>query len=779
MQGIETIRECLPQMDPKRLDYAQWLQVGSAIKYEGGTMEEWDAWSRNDDRYKETDCRSRWDGLDKGSEPVTVATVVRLCKECGGTPPRCFRVDDEDEEIPMDRPVSMAEEGALRPQARRAKDPEKIVRKEWMEKEQLPTDLNLCGSMMLKRYLETLFSEEEHVGYVAKAIQTAPDAEGNRRWVPDGKGVYCDTAGSIIRRLEASPKDLGNVIGDWEDGAGAWIRFNPLDGQGVADKNVTAYRYALVESDDMDIETQYTIMRRLELPIAALVHSGRKSLHAIVRIDAEDFREYRRRVDRLYEICNKNGMKTDMKNRNPSRLSRMPGVTRNGVVQRLVALNIGQPSWKSWEDWIAAQDDDLPEFEDISSIWDAPPALAECIIEGVLRKGHKMLVSGPSKAGKSFLLLELANAMAEGGEWLGWKCRKGRVLYINLELDRSSCMRRVMDIYARNGDGRPEPGTFDVWNLRGKAVPMDQLMPKLVRRAMKTRPDAIILDPIYKVITGDENAADQMARFCNQFDAICREIGCACIYCHHHSKGDQGQKAAQDRASGSGVFARDPDALIDIVELEIDDKRREQIQYKYSVRDIQGLLGRTAPDWKDDFSEEPEDAEKLDKLLEYARRKAGADADGGNLADKANAESIRSSRAMTGWRISGILREFPSFEDRFAFFRYPLHDCSDMASALLQDCKAKGEITHMTRDERIKAGIEAGKKLKDETNAETRMAFEALNDGKPVTTERVAEYLGISERGVQKRMKNAGFTQPKGTKGIWFAHGAKTNANNP
>ena len=47
---------------------------------------------------------------------------------------------------------------------------------------------------------------------------------------------------------------------------------------------------------------------------------------------------------------------------------------------------------------------------------------------------------------------------------------------------------------------------------------MDKLAPKLIRRAAKKNYVAIIIDPIYKVITGDENSADQMANFCNQFD---------------------------------------------------------------------------------------------------------------------------------------------------------------------------------------------------------------------------------------------------------------------
>ena len=123
----------------------------------------------------------------------------------------------------------------------------------------------------------------------------------------------------------------------------------------------------------------------------------------------------------------------------------------------------------------------------------------------------------------------------------------------------------------------PAHKNIDIWNLRGKAAPMDKLAPKLIRRAAKKGFSAVIIDPIYKVITGDENSADQMAHFANQFDKICTELGTAVIYCHHHSKGYQGQKRSMDRASGSGVFARDPDALLDLTELELTRALKKQI----------------------------------------------------------------------------------------------------------------------------------------------------------------------------------------------------------
>ena len=62
----------------------------------------------------------------------------------------------------------------------------------------------------------------------------------------------------------------------------------------------------------------------------------------------------------------------------------------------------------------------------------------------------------------------------------------------------------------------------------------------------------------------------------NQFDIICDKLHATAIYAHHHSKGAKGQLSAQDRSSGSGVFARDPDGIIDFSELEMDDKYREE-----------------------------------------------------------------------------------------------------------------------------------------------------------------------------------------------------------
>ena len=99
------------------------------------------------------------------------------------------------------------------------------------------------------------------------------------------------------------------------------------------------------------------------------------------------------------------------------------------------------------------------------------PELAPPLIDGVLRQGHKMLIAGPSKAGKSFALIELCIAIAEGKKWFNWQCAQGKIMYVNLELDRASCLHRFKDVYKTLGIEPNSLGNIDIWNLRGKSIP--------------------------------------------------------------------------------------------------------------------------------------------------------------------------------------------------------------------------------------------------------------------------------------------------------------------
>ena len=727
--------DALRAIPPAELDYGQWVSVGMALKAEGFDWPVWDEWSRSDNRYHAGECEKKWCSFQGHAiAPVTGGTIVELAKKWGYNPINRGEEIGWNDVIADERTESDYGENLV------------VVNREWLEGKTLPQPMGGAAQQLIT-YLETLFDSSDLVGYSADAWE-----RDDGKPMPK-KGCWDRTAGELIEELSNCNGDIGMVIGDTAPNVGGWIRFNPLDGQGCRNENVTAYNFALVESDEMPIEEQYAVYQAMELPIAALVHSGGKSLHAIVRVDAPNYSEYQKRVDFLYKACETNGLKIDRQNRNPSRLSRMPGVMRNGHQQSLLAVNIGKKNWDEWREWIEAVNDDLPDEED--EIIGERGNLAPALIDGVLRQGHKLLLAGPSKAGKSFALIELAICISEGIPWMGFQCAKGKVMYVNLELDKESCKDRFALV--REALNAPSTQSVKIWNLRGHSVPMDKLAPKLIRRASKGNYTAIIIDPIYKIITGDENSADQMARFCNQFDKVCTELGCAVIYCHHHSKGAQGGKRSMDRASGSGVFARDPDALLDMIELPISDEVLKQRKNNAVCRLCGAYLERY--DQSDKVSQDDLCSRKaaLDACMDFLPTNAYNELLG--EVEKADAQE----GTVTAWRIEGTLREFPRFPALNVWFEYPVHHAD--RSGVLADIQPEAEQPAWKRN-LAKSGKrkKTPEELKQERVEAIEEAFNMCESMEtPVTVKALTEYLGKSEDTVRRHLKES--------KKFWISEG--------
>jgi hypothetical protein len=175
-----------------------------------------------------------------------------------------------------------------------------------------------------------------------------------------GEGInivtdYC------AERGKARPQGFGKtaIREDWlrllahesppESQAGAWVRMNPMSGLGTSDTNVTAFRFVLLEFDAFPESLQVAIFARLPLPVFAILTSGGKSVHAWIRIAAESVENYRKTVDAIFGSLSPLGI--DLSNRNPSRLSRLPGARRTiGAMgdgrQRLLYLNPDAREWR-------------------------------------------------------------------------------------------------------------------------------------------------------------------------------------------------------------------------------------------------------------------------------------------------------------------------------------------------------------------------------------------------------------------------------------------------
>ena len=205
----------------------------------------------------------------------------------------------------------------------------------------------------------------------------------------------------------------------------------------------------------------------------------------------------------------------------------------------------------------------LPPLDDMSSLLGAnlPPTPPE-LVKGMLHQGSKLIIGGTSKGRKTFSLMDLGISVATGSEWWGCETTKGKVCYINFEIQRPFFARRYADICKGKGVV-PESGMFQCWTLRGLVDGIEKMAEDITKRLLEQDFRLIIFDPIYKALGNrDENKAGDVASMLNELEAIAVKTGAAIAFGAHYSKGNQAGKDSMDRIGGSGVFARDPDAIL-------------------------------------------------------------------------------------------------------------------------------------------------------------------------------------------------------------------------
>ena len=667
MMDCNEARELLRHIPCSQLNYQEWTNVGAALHHEGLPCSLWDEWSASDgSRYHAGECEKKWKTFGRyGGTDVTMGTVFHMAQDFGWSPADSMKTYGWDDMITTDedRSAGWHHDDTVQDLPKLQEDYSPI--------------------RDITDYLSAVFEPEEKVCIVTTASQ---DEKG--KWRPYG-GSASRTSKQLLDSLKKH-KDtpISDTFGTTNDEAGVWICFNPMDGTSRKNSSVTSFRYALVESDEQDIETQYALLQDLKLPIKMLVHSGGKSLHAIVNIGAVDYKQYQERVDYLYTVCRKRGLVVDTADKNPARLSRLPGFKRGENWQYIVDRDMGLSDFVEWQHYIEDEMVEPLTVTNLGEIWDEMPPLKPELIEGILRQGHKMLVVSSSKAGKTFALVELAIAIAEGRRWVGFRCKQGRVLYLNMELDEASFDDRMKKVYEALELTNRHPENIDIVHLRGKVEKLDRLVPQINRTLKAKEYAAVILDPTYKLGIGDENAADQVTSFCNSIDRIANS-GVSVIYAHHHSKGAQGAKASMDRASGSGVFARDADALLDMIELRIPQDKIEQAREEYG--------------------------------------------------DK-----------VTAWRMDATLREFPRIEPVNLFFSYPLHEID--ATGILDEANLEENERSMENGREMGNITKKARKAANKEALAAAIARDE-EFGRRKTQKEYAEEFGVTDRTIRGWMR--------------------------
>ena len=211
----------------------------------------------------------------------------------------------------------------------------------------------------------------------------------------------------------------------------------------------------------------------------------------------------------------------------------------------------------------------LPQISNALDLTREHISLPPVLIEGMLHRGETMVFGGGAKTNKTHSLMDLAVSVASGTPWWNLKTQKGKVLYMDFELQKGFFIERLKTIVAEKNIPEAELANIDVWNLRGHAEDISDLIDGILAAIKDRNYSLIIIDPIYKALGGrDENAAGDINSLMNELDKMAVQARASIIVGHHFSKGNQAGKESIDRVSGSGVFSRSPDSVVTITKHE-------------------------------------------------------------------------------------------------------------------------------------------------------------------------------------------------------------------
>lgn len=167
---------------------------------------------------------------------------------------------------------------------------------------------------------------------------------------------------------------------------------------------------------------------------------------------------------------------------------------------------------------------------------------------GVLPQATKMLLYGKEKTKKSLVAQYIAGQVAQGLPLWGMETRRSRTLLLQFELSSAAQQARIKKPWSNGYIG----STF---NLKLDTKEGGKRFSTIMDTV---RPELLILDPVYKVLSGDLNDATSVQMVLDVVDDVAIERHhCAVILVHHTNRSGNMQ--------GSGRLFQWPDSVLKLV----------------------------------------------------------------------------------------------------------------------------------------------------------------------------------------------------------------------
>lgn len=594
------IAEALDYVSPDQIsDFQGFLNFTAACVSAGVSQDAWDRICSSAPGYNQAENYKHWNSLrpDDGSSGVPGDYIVKLAYKNG------YRTTKKGGQpySTATTPKSMTE-----PQNNTTTEPltwddicEEIDAECEEEPEAVAINTDTTADERKQQFitwLTALFNPTE-VPNVHTRWMVKTNSQGIDKYIPCDGGESSHTVAEIVEALKDS--SLEETFGlPANNAGGVWIACNPQKMGGTTAQTVTRYTHVLVESDTMPVDEQIKFLKATHLPIATLTYSGSKSVHAIIKIDAKDAKEYASRVDMLFKQLEAWGYDVDKANKNPNRLTRAAGFMRGEQCQTLIDTDLGFDSFEEWQEWIEdKQTDKMYGSPVIAKDLVDNETDTQWLVKDVFHKSELVLMVGQSKAGKSLVTMAMGISIAAGVTWMGHGTEKSNVLYCNFEIagvmaeNRRNGIAREMGLTANDIRG------FRLWNLAGRIDSVDDFIKRLAIKVKLTKSSVVVIDPIYilEAHAGiDENDSVAVTSLLDKLISVKTKTGCSIILVHHISSKIVSMKSysIDSLPQGSSAFSRIYDAMIALQELDIDElpvkEAKKAFRLSYSNRNSEG-----------------------------------------------------------------------------------------------------------------------------------------------------------------------------------------------
>ena len=162
-----------------------------------------------------------------------------------------------------------------------------------------------------------------------------------------------------------------------------------------------------------------------------------------------------------------------------------------------------------------------------------PPHIDYIVDKGLLWPKSRMVIFGLWKSWKSMLAQDLGFSIAEGVPWLGFATLPRKVLNLQLEIPEFLLRERVMQ-YAAGHQSFPQG--LHYWTQHYLKLDRDYGIHFLEDVLSREHPDVLIIDPIYKVITGNISDSYDVSKFLDNVDLLMEKWNLAVVLVHHERK---------------------------------------------------------------------------------------------------------------------------------------------------------------------------------------------------------------------------------------------------